>query len=415
MNSQGLRIATGLHSPQLGGSQITTIALASRLRKRGHQVEMFVIDQEFKTSALPLAAEAGFDVEVLSAESSLLSQAAQIRRFAERHDSQVVHVYHEHHWLGALVALALRSTPGRAPVVTNWMMENHRWIPPYAPLIVGFESIRDEARELQRGPVWLIEPPVDVDADGYDPVAAAAFRDEYGIGDDDTMIGLVTRVDRDMKLDSILRAISAIDLADDADGDGTARLVIVGDGDAMEDVRARAREVNDRRGREAVVLTGSLQDPRPAYSAADVVIGMGGSALRAMSFGKPLIVVGLGSFSKVFEPAALPYFLREGFFGQAEGDEEGEELAAQIRSLLDPARRAELSEYGLRTVRERFSLDLMADRLEEVYRAAATDPPSWWRRNADAAYVYGYDLAHRLMPSGLKQAVRRRVPRLRVD
>ena len=160
-----MRIATGLHSPQLGGSQIATIDLASRLRRRGHQVEMFVIDQEFKTSALPLAEKAGFDVEILPAESNLADQAAQIRSFVERHDAQVAHVYHEHHWLGALVALALRPMAGRSAVVTNWMMENHRWIPPYAPLIVGFESIRDEAQRLQRGPVWLIEPPVDLDLD----------------------------------------------------------------------------------------------------------------------------------------------------------------------------------------------------------------------------------------------------------
>ncbi|MGB5758706.1 MAG: glycosyltransferase family 4 protein, partial [Acidimicrobiales bacterium] len=359
-----MRIATGLHSPQLGGSQIATIDLASRLRRRGHQVEMFVIDQEFKTSALPLAEKAGFDVEILPAESNLADQAAQIRSFVQRHDAQVAHVYHEHHWLGALVALALRPMAGRSAVVTNWMMENHRWIPPYAPLIVGFESIRDEAQRLQRGPVWLIEPPVDLDLDRLDEEQGAAFRAEHGFTDDHLLAVMATRIDRDMKLDSILRSIAAVELV----ADPGLRFVLVGDGDSMDTVRRRAELANERLGHAAVHLTGALHDPRPAYSAADMVLGMGGSAIRALAFAKPVIVEGAGSFSKVFEPSSLPYFLREGFYGHAGGDEAGELLADQIRTLLDPQRRAELGAFGLVTVQERFSLEVMTDRLEEVYR-----------------------------------------------
>ena len=49
-------------------------------------------------------------------------------------------------------------------------------------------------------------------------------------------------------------------------------------------------------GRQVVLLTGEIADPRPAYAAADVVVGQGGSALRGMAFGKPLVVVGEGRF-----------------------------------------------------------------------------------------------------------------------
>ena len=404
-----MRIAIGLHSPQLGGSQINTIALASRLRQRGHAVEMFVIDQEFKTSALPLAVEAGFEVEVFPAESTLAAQAAHIRSFIERHDAQVTHVYHEHHWLGALLALALRTMPGRAGVVTNWMMEHHRWIPPYLPLIVGFEALRDESRELQRGPVWLVEPPVDVDADAPDAARGTAFRAEYGLSPHDVVVALVTRVDRDMKIDSIMRTLAAVAQIDD----DSIQLVVAGDGDAMDEVGERAAEVNAARGRTVVHLLGALQDPRPVYDGADIVVGMGGSALRALAFAKPLIVVGAGSFSQVFDPSTLPLFLRDGYYGHATGDEAGVELAAQIRSLLDPDRRDELGAFGRRTVEERYSLEVMTDRLEQIYRAALDDPPDTARRTADAAWVYGYVLGHRFLPSGLKQSIRQRVPRLR--
>jgi glycosyltransferase involved in cell wall biosynthesis len=291
------------------------------------------------------------------------------------------------------------------------MMENHRWIPPYAPLIVGFESIRDEAAGLQRGPVWLIEPPVDVDRDRPDPQGGASFRHRNGLGEGHLVVALVTRVDRDMKLDSILNAIAAVESLDLP----RLRLVVVGDGDAMETVAGRAGQANHRLGDEVVLLTGALEDPRPAYAAADIVIGMGGSALRGLALAKPVIVVGAGSFSRTFEPDSLPYFLRNGFYGNEAGDGDASALAEQIRALLDEKRRAELGAYGMRTVHERYSLDVMAGRLEQVYAAAIAEPPTWWRRNADAGYVYGYDLAHRWVPPSLKQSIRGAVPRLRTE
>ena len=52
-------------------------------------------------------------------------------------------------------------------------------------------------------------------------------------------------------------------------------------------------------GRQVVLLTGEIADPRSAYAAADVVVGQGGSALRGMAFGKPLIVVGEEGFSEL--------------------------------------------------------------------------------------------------------------------
>src|SRR5207237_10898328 len=74
-------------------------------------------------------------------------------------------------------------------------------------------------------------------------------------------------------------------------------LVIVGTGDAEDVVRRKAEAANRRLGRPAVVLVGPMNDPRPAYAAADLVLGQGGSAIRAMSFTKPLIVIGEKGFS----------------------------------------------------------------------------------------------------------------------
>jgi glycosyltransferase involved in cell wall biosynthesis len=406
-----LRIAVGLHSPLLGGSQLNTIDLSTRLRERGHDVVLFVIEQEVKVSVFPIAEAAGFDVAILPAEASLRSQAARIRDLVDRHDAQVLHVYHEDHWLGPLAAIALQTRPGRAVVVTNWMMENNRWLPLNAPLILGTEALCDEARAFQRGPVWLLEPPVDLARDHAEPGRRASFRREHDVSNDEILAVLVTRVDRSMKLEGILRTISAVEELEEA----KLRLMVVGDGDAMEEVRRRASAVNDALGRAAVSLTGALADPRPAYDGADIVLGMGGSAIRGLTFGKPVIVLGEGGFAMSFTPETVGYFLRHGFFGTAAGGPGDVTLAGQVAALFDERRRVELGAFGASIARERFDLEVAAKRLEQIYRDALADPPTMVERWVDTGYVLGYDTAHRLFPQSLKQSIRRLVPRLRVD
>ena len=72
-------------------------------------------------------------------------------------------------------------------------------------------------------------------------------------------------------------------------------------------------------GRAIIGLTGQIDDPRPAYAAADVVVGQGGSALRGMAFGKPVVVVGEDGFSELLTSDSSPIFLQQGWYGLGPG------------------------------------------------------------------------------------------------
>jgi hypothetical protein len=135
-----------------------------------------------------------------------------------------------------------------------------------------------------------------------------------------------------------------------------------------------------------------MYDPRPAYAAADVVLGMGGSALRGMAFGKPLVVQGVsGGYWELATPESAPAFLNHGWGGlgpEGDGRPEGTaRLMGILPALLaDPATRARLGEYGRTLVVQRYSLDHAAARQEEVYASAVrtTAHPSAIRLAADA-------------------------------
>jgi glycosyltransferase involved in cell wall biosynthesis len=192
---------------------------------------------------------------------------------------------------------------------------------------------------------------------------------------------MVCRLVPELKRESLLSACTAI--GELAAAGTPVQLVIVGDGPVRDELAAHAAAVNAHAGRTLIVLTGELTDPRPAYDAADMVLGMGGSALRAMAFGKPLVVVGERGFSELLTPESGPTFLRDGWYGL------GGSGAAGIRQAIghltdDPALRVKLGDYGRELVLTRFSLRAAAETQEEEYRQAIADRVPRWDIAGDA-------------------------------
>jgi glycosyltransferase involved in cell wall biosynthesis len=153
------------------------------------------------------------------------------------------------------------------------------------------------------------------------------------------------------------------------------QLVLVGDGPARPGVEEAAAKANARAGHRVVVLAGEMLDPRPAYAAADMVLGMGGSALRGMAFGKPLVVQGMGGFCTLLTPDSAPLFLAQGWGGTEHDPDWRSGGAARLATILrgvldDPATRDRLGKYGRSLVTGRFSLDHAAAIQEEVYGLA---------------------------------------------
>jgi glycosyltransferase involved in cell wall biosynthesis len=202
-----------------------------------------------------------------------------------------------------------------------------------------------------------------------------------------------------MKGDGARTAIATMEALDDP----AARLVIVGDGDDRRALERQAGEVNARLGRRAVVFTGALLDPRPAYAGADVVLAMGGAALRGLAFGKPVVVLGERGFLRLFEPDSAPYFFRHGYFGTDGDGDPVTALATTLRRLSDDELRSRLGRLGLRVVRERNSLEGAGDRLEAVYRQAQREPPGWVASCLDVGRSVAYATAAARLPGWVKR------------
>jgi glycosyltransferase involved in cell wall biosynthesis len=242
-----------------------------------------------------------------------------------------------------------------------------RFIPRHLVTTFGTRQLAATARRTRRGTVHLLEPPVDVEANHPGAVDGAEFRAGWGIAADELLVAVVSRLESWLKLESLTRTIAAVsDLA----ASRPVRLLVVGEGTAQGRIQQLADDVNAHHGSTVVQLTGGLLDPRPAYEAADVMVGMGGSALRTMAFATPLVVVGERGFSRVLDEDSLATFRHQGWYGL--GDGRPDDLPGQIDRLLgNAALRRSLGDVGLRTVQEYYTLDAAARQLTSWYEELA--------------------------------------------
>jgi glycosyltransferase involved in cell wall biosynthesis len=378
-----MRVLVYPHTMVLSGA-LNAIELAAAVRDRGHDVIVMSRPGPLVEAVLRLGLEhVPLDPKARRVPSP--RAAAQVGRVARHRGIDVVNAWE---WPSAVEAFAGARLRLGVPVVCTVMsMSVASFIPRTLPLIVGTEEIARRAVEAGHGSVTLIEPPVDVEANApdYDP---GSFRTEFGL-DATPLLVVICRLAHELKLEGLLAACDAV--GELAVGGVKVQLAVAGDGPARPEVEEAAADANTRAGRKVVILTGELRDPRSAYAAANVVLGMGGSALRGMAFGKPLVVQGERGFWELATPESAPTFLRQGWYGvgpYGDGRAAGAlRLGKILRQLLDDTgAQARLGDYGRRLVLERFSLERAGGLQEEVYAAAieAADRPSPLHLTADA-------------------------------
>ncbi len=364
-----MRVLVYPHTMEIGGSQLNAVEIAAAVRDRGHDVIVIsrsgaLVDRvrQLGLSHIPL--------DPRSRRRPSPRAAIQLARLARGHEIDVVHGYE---WPPVLEAFAgprlLLGLPVVATVNSGTVAP---FLPRMIPLIVCAESVRRQAVYSGHAYVTVVEPAVDVraNAPGVDP---GPFRSSLFGSDGIPLVTVVSRLVRQYKLEGLLAACDAVGELNAAHV--PVHLAIVGDGQERPAVEQAAAAANARAGRQVVVLAGELQDPRPAYAAADVVLGMGGSALRAMAFAKPLVVQGERGFWKLVTAQTATGFLADGWYGlgaDSDGRAEGaRRLEGILRRLLaDPAAWPGLGALGRRIVTDRFSLDHAAELQEQVYLSA---------------------------------------------
>lgn len=385
-----MKVIVFAHRLELGGTQVNAIELAAELRDR-HDFDIVVHAAEGPALALVRDKGLRFVPAPDVRHHPSLSRMRALRELVHTEKPDLIHAWD---WWQGLEAYYGTHLTKRVPLlISDMMMKLTRSLPHDVPTTFGFDGMTAEANRKGWQRTMTLLPPVDTVANAPQAVDGTDFRRKLGAKASDVVVVSVSRLATVMKADSLIRAIAVVrELGNSL----PLKLVIVGDGEARGALQALADDANRHLYREAVVLTGEMSDPRPAYAAADIVLGMGGSALRGLAFAKPLVVVGDKGFATAFTPTSAPGFAETGMYGIGDGSPEHRNMLDALRPLAQrPQLRAQLSPFGREYVMRYHDLGRVGTQLAEFCRVAIDVPATVSSDLVDAARTAFYYLRER--------------------
>jgi len=350
-----VKVLLYIENLRVGGAQHSAIDLAIGLERTGHDVVLVSTSGPLE----PVARERGVRLHLVPVVPTHPGRGPvrSLTRAVDAYRPEVVLSFGD---AAAIEAVAGVSARRGIPVVCAYPSQVlSKDAPRTTPVIARREAVLTAAR---RRNLLVADIPAAVDT-GYNhpAVDGTAFRREHA-EDGEALVVLVTRLARVQKAPGLALAVAAADVLSSR---RPCRLVVVGDGGIRPEVEAQAASLGGR-----VSVIGELIDPRPAYAAADVVLGLGTSVLRGMAQARPAIVLGEEGAIMAVEPSTMDRLAAAHWF--APGPPASPAcLADLVEALLDDRDRARLgAEAGRAAVVGERDGAVVARRLEPVLAEA---------------------------------------------
>jgi glycosyltransferase involved in cell wall biosynthesis len=353
----------------IGGAQQHVLSLASRLDpERFRPLVVSLTDGP----AVRRIERAGVAVRVLSERNDDAAIIALAVMFAELRPAIVHNHMYRAEVVGTSAALRTVAMGLPRPFIVSTVHSSRvrsasdrallaRLTPEMDRLIAVSRSIEQKiAREGRRGShVELI--PNGVDLERYatqEPIPTLGA--EFGLTAGAPLVGAIARLEPEKGHPTLLEAWPLV-LRESPD----ARLVIVGEGSRRDPLEKQAMELGLLGPSPRVVFTGRRDDVPAVLAALDVAVlpsyreAQGVSLLEAMALAKPIVASRVGG---------IPEFVEEGVTGLLVEPRDPAALAgAIVRVLRDHALADTLGRNGRELVRERYCVDVMVRRVEDLY------------------------------------------------
>jgi glycosyltransferase involved in cell wall biosynthesis len=354
-----LQVGSGF--PGWGGTELHLLNLSEQLVARGHRVTVAARPGKFveaeaqkrQLTTVPLTVKRQWDFH----------DAKAFRRLIRRERFDVVHV----HWSTDYVVAPLVARQCGVPVVVmsrhspyglNSVLGRYLYYRVLFDRIIALsESVRRTllGQGLRPEHVVTIHHGTDTEAFRHTTLDPAAVRAEWGIPADAFVAGLVGRIAEEKGWRTFLRAVGALP---------EVWGVLIGDGPQAEEAKALAVELG-LGGR--FVFAGFRTDVNNAINALDVKVlastwaePCAAVVQQAMALSKPAIGTNLGG---------TPEMIVDGETGLLVPPGDPEALAHAIARLAaDPALRATMGAAGRVRADALFTLRVMTDRNEALYR-----------------------------------------------
>ncbi len=346
-----------------GGAQESYTGLLLRLDRSNYEVRALSLS---KGSAVKRLQRLGIEVDVLDStddEATVRDLTAYLRR----NEIDLVHA----HMFRAEVIGTRAAVAAGTPVIMATVHSSRTRSPEDVAelarltrhmdrLIVPSATIEAKVRREGRGEARFSIIPNGVDLSRFSALTPpCTLRNDFGIPAGAFLIGVVARLEAEKGHRFLIEAMPAVVAAAP-----NAWLAIVGEGSLADELRAQAAAL-PAPARDRIVFTGRRDDISAVTADLDLAVlpslreAQGISILEAMAHRKPVVASRVGG---------VPEVITDGVDGLLVPPADPGALVGAIARLAgDEDLRRRIAEAGFQTVRDRFSIDSMVRRIEEVY------------------------------------------------
>jgi glycosyltransferase involved in cell wall biosynthesis len=303
---------------------------------------------------------------------SAIAQQMRLARHLSRHSVQIVHAYNFYGNVFAIPPARLAGTPvviasirDLGLYLTPLQKRVQRYVCRFADrILVNTEAVKNwlVGDGYDAGTITVIENGVDLDRFSQQ-VDCARIRRDLGVRPEAPLVVVVSRLNRQKGLEQFLEAAAIVSrrLPD-------VQFLLVGEASPfaptyLDELKALARrlEIAPR-----VLFTGLRSDVPALLACADVAVmpslneALSNSLLESMAAGAAVVATRVGG---------TPDVLIHGQTGLLVPPADVGSLAASIAQFLgSPALAQRLGQAARRMIEERFSIQRMASRTEQLYR-----------------------------------------------
>ena len=304
----------------------------------------------------------------------LLYLLVNVRRFSVVHVLSIKPVPAIMAWAAFILrrGVVCRSIGGDVQIVADMLKRPSKamawygnWLRQMPHVVAQTEENARAMRDLGMSPGGIVEIPNGVDTDHFEPDGSRRrlLRKQAGLLETDFLICSVSQFRPEKRVDVAVSAFGKLTARHP-----NSRLYLVGNGQAEIELR---RLVNELGVSDKVIFTGLISDPQPYLQMADAYVltsdevAHSNSLLEAMACGLPVFATAVGGNRITIEHG------RTGFLVPAGAPDDRAEALLQLRG--DPDAANQLGRAARQVIIEKFGIDQMITRYEQLYALALAD------------------------------------------
>ncbi len=359
-----------------GGGEFFVYQFANLLKQRGHKVWVSCRNDNLIYSR---CIEEGIDVFPVdypehSGTNRVWKISGELSQFIKQNSIDIVHSNTNYDRTAGAFAAKRAGVPN---VTTNHSFHSimHNLTHWYrnkfliSHFIVDGQCTKDllvNEDKIDPKKISLIHLGLDPEQNKKDPEIRKQIRVEFGVKDDEILIGNVARMVPFKGQEYLIRAYPPI-----AKAYPKSRLMVVGDGELSGMLRSLAEELGiiDR-----VIFPGFRKDIKSMYSAFDIYahtsVEGGGETfpyamLHALAQELPMVITRVGD---------MPAMVREGVSGFVLEDKDVKGISEKLMLLCgDENLRKQMGKKSFELMMEKFTVDIMTANIENVYYKVLND------------------------------------------